>query len=332
MGPRAIVRQLLAGRSREPGPPAAAWAPANLALCKYWGKRDARLNLPVTASLSISLGPLGTNTEVRAAPDARDDVSLNDRRLSPADPFCQRLSAFLDLFRPRGLGFRIATANTMPTGAGVASSASGFAALTLALNDFFGWELDRRRLSILARLGSGSACRSLYDGFVLWRTGRRPDGLDSVAVPLAARWPDLRVGLVLVTAAPKPVSSRAAMAHTVRTAVAYRAWPARAAADLRALRRAIAARDFARFGAVAESNALAMHGLLLDARPPALYWQPGTVAAIRRVWALRADGVPVYLTIDAGPNVKLLFPTGASRAIRRAFPAVRIVSPFAGLT
>jgi diphosphomevalonate decarboxylase len=169
-----IVAQILNGRGRAPAAGGYAFAPSNIALCKYWGKRDEELNLPVTASLSISLGRLGSTTKLSLRPDS-DVVRLDKKELAPDSPFARRIGAFLDLFRrDAGMYFEVEAVNTIPTAAGFASSASGFAALVTALDELFGWELDKRELSILARLGSGSACRSLHHGFVEWRAGTRP--------------------------------------------------------------------------------------------------------------------------------------------------------------
>ncbi len=324
---REVVNRLLAGRPQTPGNRANAFAPANIALGKYWGKRDAELNLPLSSSLSVSLGRLGTQTEITPL-NGHDEVFLNGEPVPADDTFARRSSEFLDLFRPPGTGFRVRTQNSLPTAAGLASSASGFAALALALDELFGWGLTPRELSILARLGSGSACRSVCEGFVLWHAGERKDGLDSFAEALPERWPELRLGLLEINAAAKPLDSRTAMARTVATSALYEAWPVQAQRDLAALRRAIAAKDFEQLGQAAENNALAMHGAMLGARPPILYWQPATVEAIHQVWQLRAEGQKVYLTIDAGPNLVLLFLEGDAEILSRSFPQLEVVTPF----
>ncbi len=318
-----IIRQLLAGRSREPGAQGAAYAPANIALCKYWGKRDEELNLPVTSSLSLSLGSLGAHTEVSAC-DGPDRVQLDGRELPPDSPFAKRLSAYLDLFRENH-GFDVRTESSVPVAAGLASSASGFAALVLALNDLYGWELDRTALSILARLGSGSACRSIFQGFVEWHAGSRPDGMDSYAEPLQAEWPDLRLGLLELSTAEKAVGSRAGMKNTVETSALYSAWPEKVADDLLDLHTAIKERDFERLGRAAESNALSMHATMFSAWPPLCYWLPESVHAMRAIWRLRNDGLPLYFTMDAGPNLKLLFLDADRARVASHFPAMRVV-------
>ena len=206
---RQVVRRMLAGRGFQAQGPVAVYAPANIALVKYWGKRDEALNLPVTGSLSISLGPLGSHVELARAAGAADAVWLNGKELPADSSFARRASAYLDLFRPAAdFFFALQARNTVPTAAGFASSASGFAALAKAADALFGWGLAPRELSILARLGSGSAARSLADGFVEWHAGTTADGMDSYAERLDAEWPELRVGAVVLCAAEKPVGSR----------------------------------------------------------------------------------------------------------------------------
>lgn len=324
-----IVEQVLRDRQTSVAAEAAAYAPANIALCKYWGKRNDELNLPVTSSLSVSLGKLGSKARFTIAGD-RDAVSLNGQPVDASHPFAKRLFAFLDLFRPDpGAHFQVHAENTIPTAAGFASSASGFAAVVLALNRLFGWKLDQRSLSILARLGSGSASRSVYDGFVEWHAGTAEDGMDSYAEPLPDTWPAFRMGLLVISRMEKPIGSRAAMKHTMETSPLYAAWPGKVAADLADIKAAIRAKDFDRLGRAAESNAMTMHATMISAWPPVIYWLAESITEMRRVAALRHKGVPVYLTMDAGPNIKLLFLDKDTEAVQHTFPAMQVVTPFA---
>ena len=324
-----IVDQVLRGRKISVAAEATAYAPANIALCKYWGKRNDELNLPVTSSLSVSLGKLGSKARFAIGGD-RDAVSLNGQPVDPSLPFARRLFAFLDLFRPApDAHFQVHAENTIPTAAGFASSASGFAAVVLALNKLFGWQLDQRSLSILARLGSGSASRSVYDGFVEWHAGTAENGMDSFAEPLTDTWPAFRMGLLVVSSMEKPIGSRAAMKHTVETSPLYASWPGKVATDLADIKAAIRAKDFDRLGRTAESNAMTMHATMIAAWPPVIYWLAESITEMRRVASLRHKGVPVYLTMDAGPNIKLLFLDKDTEAVQHAFPAMQIIAPFA---
>ena len=329
MSARQVVQRILAGREFKAQGTAAVYAPANIALVKYWGKRDEALNLPVTGSLSISLGPLGSHVELAPGQGGTDAIWLNGKPLAADSSFAKRARAFFDLFRPApDFVFELKARNTVPTAAGFASSASGFAALAKAADALFGWGLATKELSILARLGSGSAARSLAEGFVEWQAGTAADGMDSYAVRLNTVWPELRVGAVVLCAAEKPVGSREGMKRSVETCEFYREWPGRVAQDLAALKAAIAKKDFAALGTVAEGNALAMHALMAATRPPIVYALPETVAAMRTIWAVRAAGLPLWFTMDAGPNVKLLFEARNEARVRELFPGVEVVAPF----
>jgi len=322
------VQQIVAGRCTPVVDSASVYAPANIALVKYWGKRDETLNLPVTGSLSISLGPLGSHVELSQAEGA-DQIWLNEKPLPADSSFVRRASAYFDLFRPSAdFFFDLKARNTVPTAAGFASSASGFAALAKALDGLFGWALSIRELSILARLGSGSAARSLEDGFVEWHAGKAEDGMDSFASRLDTEWPDLRVGAVVLCSDEKPIGSREGMRRSVETCEFYREWPGRVAADLAALKKAIAEKKFSALGEIAEGNALAMHALMMATRPPIVYALPETLAAMRQIWAARAEGLALWFTMDAGPNVKLLFEARDEAQVRELFPSVEVVAPF----
>lgn len=305
------------------------FAPSNIALCKYWGKRDAQLNLPINPSLSVSLAHLGTRTRVEPIDGPIDDIWLNGLQMRADTLFAKRLSGFIDLFRQTTRqSFRVETRNNIPTAAGLASSASGFAALTLAMNETLQLELERPALSMLARLGSGSACRSVYEGFVEWHMGHRDDGADSHAHPIDEQWQGLAIGLIKVDEGVKAVDSRSGMARTVESCHLYQSWPLQANTDLMKLHQAIVDRDFTLLGSTAEQNALSMHATMIASWPPLVYWQPDSVAAMQRIWALRQQGLEIYFTMDAGPNLKLLFQQHDATEVLAHFPDLEIVLPF----
>lgn len=307
---------------------ARAFAATNIALCKYWGKRNAELNLPVTDSLSISLGNLGASTEIRL--HDRDQVLLNGSEVARNSLFYMRLIEFIDLFRPTpDLKFHIATDTNIPIAAGLASSACGFAATIKALDQLFSWNLSNQQLSILARLGSGSACRSIFEGFVLWNAGIAKDGMDSYAESLEYTWPELHVGILMVDTRQKSISSRDAMQATVETCPFYHAWPAIVAQAISATEEALETRDFWALGTVAEANALAMHALMLSTTPPIIYSQAATLELMHQVWRARAEGLAVFFTQDAGPNLKILFLQKDASKVQELFSAVHVVQPFA---
>ena len=324
------IDHLLKHQSRKPlKPQGCAFAPINIALCKYWGKRDVTLNLPLTSSLSIALPQLGTRTTVSVIAGTADQVILNGERCSPESVFAQKITAFLDIFRPEEKWHLLVdTVSDVPVAAGLASSASGFAALVLALADICAWTVDKQTLSLIARLGSGSACRSLWTGFVYWEAGHLENGMDSYAYPLGHDFPDLRIGLLIFHQEAKPLSSRVAMQQTVETSSLYQSWPQQVSASLTAIQTAIEKQDFEGLGAASEHNALSMHATMLSAWPPISYSTPETLIAMQRIWALRRVGLPLYFTQDAGPHLKLLFMAKNQAEILTHFPSLQVIAPF----
>ncbi|GIW44535.1 MAG: diphosphomevalonate decarboxylase [Candidatus Binatia bacterium] len=286
---------------------ARAVAHPNVALVKYWGKRDPQLNLPSVGSISLTLGGLETEVTVEPTKAGADEYWSNGHRVT-GEPF-RNISSFLRIFRDLfGLGehLKVVSRSNFPVAAGLASSASTYAALTLALATYYRLDVSAQELSVLARRGSGSACRSLWGGFVEWYPGERPDGKDSYAAPLPwpASWP-IAVVVAITDPQPKATASRSGMQRAL-TSPFFRAWVASQEEDLNEARQAIALGDLERLGTVAERNCLKMHAVALSGDPPLCYWRPGTIAAMETVRALRASGIPAYFTIDAGPQVKVL--------------------------
>ncbi len=308
---------------------ATAYAPSNIALIKYWGKRDDLLNLPLTDSLSLSLGSLGTTTSVKFS--SQDSVILNHQKLSPDSLFSQRLFKFLEPFRFQNnknkikIKFEIITENSIPTAAGLASSASGYAALVKALNQLFKFNWDNQTLSIAARLGSGSACRSIFNtGFVHWHAGVRSDGMDSFAEKIAEPWSDLSLGIILIDSSEKKISSREAMKITRETSKKFQTWPAQVKQDLENLLNTVRNHDFLNLGKIAENNALEMHATLEDSQPSFSFCTPETLKTRQKIWELRADGLPIFFTQDAGPNLKLIYLKQDQEILKNLFPKLLI--------
>src|SRR5213594_3133875 len=302
---------------------ATARANVNVALVKYWGKRDRALNLPATGSISLTLDGLSVEASVAFGGGEADRVEIDG--VEAAGREASRVTRFLDLVRAAAGRRERATVvmrSTVPRGIGLASSAAAFAALALAASRAAGLALDPSGLSALARRGSGSAARSIFGGFVEWHRGERADGVDSFAEPLAPidHW-DLRTVVAVTSTAPKAVSSRDGMLRTAASPF-YPAWVAGAEADLAEARAAIRARDLEALGLVAEHSALEMHAVGMWARPPLLYWRGATVDCLDRVWKLRAEGTPAFATIDAGPQVKVLCAPGDARRVAEALRAV----------
>lgn len=292
-----------------------AVAHPNIALIKYWGKRDEKLILPTSDSLSMTLDVYPTTTRVRLSDAGADVVRIGE---APAlgEPYA-RVARFLDLVRElsgRAEHAIVHTCNTVPTAAGLASSAAGFAALATAAAAAYGLELDATALSRLARRGSGSASRSIFGGFAVWRAGTGLSDLDSYAEPIDRGDLDPALVVAVVDAGPKTTSSRTAMRHTVQTSPLYWGWVASSMADLADMRGCLERGDLCGAGEIAERNALGMHATMLAARPAVRYLSAASLTVIDTVVELRAAGVGAYVTADAGPNVKV-FCSGDEAAV-----------------
>lgn len=288
---------------------ATAKANTNIALIKYWGKRDEKLFLPMNSSISITLNNFYTITTVEFKEELKKDNLIWDHAPG-SDREIIKISAFLDIIRKEAgmrLYANVITENHVPVAAGFASSASGYAALAAAATMALGFHLSPEELSKIARQGSGSACRSIYGGFVEWQKGSLEDGSDSYARQILDEnsW-NLTILSVMVTAGQKKVSSREGMKRTVETSPFYKGWLDTVDKDMEAAKKAIMNKDFVSLGEVLERNALKMHATMLGAKPPIIYWESGTLEVMHRIQDLRQEGIPVYFTIDAGPNVKVL--------------------------
>lgn len=290
-----------------------ATAHPNIALVKYWGKRDAALNLPAVGSLSITLDLLETTTRLRIDDDLDQDrfvlngAALAGRELEKVQGLARRMWRGTEQ-RPR---LDVESSNNFPTAAGLASSASGFAALVYGLNVILQSDLSDAEISVFARQGSGSAPRSLIGGFALMAKGERDDGQDAIARPLmsASEWP-LEVVVAITSTEKKSTSSTQGMELTRSTSPWYGSWVDGQEDDLAEAAAAIKTRDFERLADVSEFSCLKMHGLMMAARPGLMYWNATTLACLHAIRDLRAQGTGVFFTVDAGPQVKAICAPG----------------------
>ena len=277
-----------------------AIAPANIAFIKYWGKADEALRLPLNPSISMNLSACITTTTVEFSPDfTEDEIKLLDGEFS-ADEIKRTIKS-LELIRTKAnknYFARVTTKNTFPKGAGAAASASGFAALTVAGFAALGVNLSEKELTSFARLGSGSACRSIPDGFVQWNN----EFAYSIHPP--EYW-DLRDILVIVDAHMKKVSTTEGM-KTVQTSPFLASRLAALPERIARLKDAMQKKNFGTFGEIIEEECLDMHHVMQTQTPPLFYWNDTTKIVIDKVKNWRKDGLPVYFTIDAGPNVHLI--------------------------
>ncbi len=281
-----------------------AIAHSNIALAKYWGKRDQRLNLPDVPSLSLTLAGLTTSTFVRFDPELRADLLvLNGATVH--GPATAKALGLLDRVR-RAAGFdyraRIESSNDFPTASGLASSASGFAALARAAVAAAGLDWSERALSDLARSASVSAARSVFGGFVTLEAG----GHFAEPLEVSDEAERLRMVIAVTEKGPKPVSSTSGMLHTRETSPYYAAWRDAAPQVYQELRAALVEGELDKAGTLMEHSALAMHATMFAARPAIIYFNAATWSAIQAVRELREAGAFAYFTIDAGPHVKVL--------------------------
>ena len=294
---------------------ATALAHPNIAFIKYWGNRDDQLRLPVNGSLSMNLDGLHTRTTVCFdGVLEHDQLAINGRDVGGSG--LGRVSAILDEVRAAA-GFRlrgaVSSENNFPTGAGIASSAAAFAALSVAATKAAGLAWSEAQLSRLARHGSGSACRSIPSGFVEWMMGTSDD--DSVAVSIAPpeHWA-LTDCVAVVSAGHKAIGSTEGHA-LAPTSSLQAARVADAPRRLDVCRRAILARDFEAFGEIIELDSNIMHAVMMTSHPALFYWQPATLTVMNAVREWRAAGIAAAYTIDAGPNVHVLCPQAQAASI-----------------
>ncbi|HEY8021518.1 MAG TPA: diphosphomevalonate decarboxylase [Thermoanaerobaculia bacterium] len=291
-------------------------APANIAFIKYWGARDLERAVPLNPSISMTLETCATRCTVELLPDgAKDEIWLSeaDRGFrSPPHEFQERMAQQLDRIRAWAksrAAFRVATKNGFPTAGGLASSAAGFAALTLAAAGALGrGDAPAAELSRLARAsGSGSAARSVFGGYVEWPAANQSSKDDDpAAAPIAAadHW-DLCDVIAVVEIGPKVVSSLEGHRRAPTSpyfAQRQELLPGR----LERVRRAIKERDLSALGPVLEEEAIDLHLIAMSSRPPIFYWSPGTVGVLRAVRELRQEGLAAYATMDAGANVHVI--------------------------
>lgn len=301
---------------------ATARAHPNIAFIKYWGNADDNLRLPANPSLSMNLDGLYTQTTVTWLFEPNADRLILNRQPDTGTAF-RRVSAFLNILRARlniTGSAQIESFNNFPMGAGIASSASSFAALTLAAVSAAGIQLSERALSTLARLGSGSAARSIPGGFVEWFTGQSHD--ESFAESLAPpdHW-DLVDIIAVVSSEHKTVVSQEGH-RSANTSDLQAARVAGAAERLAACKTAILSRDFKRFAEVVEHDSNLMHAVMMTSRPPLFYWLPPTLEVMARVRQWRADGLKVCYTLDAGPNIHCICVKNDAEQVRQELSAL----------
>ncbi len=317
----------------------AARARANIALAKYWGKSDIPLNLPAVPSISLTLDGLVTETTVRFVDGLDADRATLDGR-DASEKEMVRIRELLDRVRAKAkldLRAEVASGNRFPTAAGLASSASGFAALAAAASHAAGLAPSAKGLSAMARQSSASAARSIYGGFSELPAGK-PGNARLAAKPLfdAAYW-DVRIVVAVTAKGPKKVGSTEGMERSRKTSPLYEAWVQQAPKLTKVIRKALREKNLDALGATMEQSTFAFHACALSARPGIRYWQPATMSALGAVESLRERGISAWATMDAGPHVKVLCHAADARKVQRALAgaegvqSTKTLKPGAGL-
>ncbi|KAK5697149.1 diphosphomevalonate decarboxylase [Elasticomyces elasticus] len=323
---------------------ASTFAPVNIAVIKYWGKRDTKLNLPTNSSLSVTLSQDDLRTHTTASCSASftsETLTLNDspqdisgartqaclrelrslrQQIETADPSAPKLST---------MNLKIISQNNFPTAAGLASSAAGFAALVRSIANLYALPSTPTELSQIARQGSGSACRSLFGGYVAWNQGTQPDGRDSVAYSVAeqSHWPEMRALILVASAEKKDVSSTSGMQATVTTSSLFQHRVENVVPErMEAMERAVRERDFSGFADLTMKDSNNFHATCLDTSPPILYLNDTSRAAIRICNAINSsaeDGKPICAyTFDAGPNAVIYYLAEHTDAVAGVFKGI----------
>jgi diphosphomevalonate decarboxylase len=316
------LREQAAGERR-----ATALAHPNIAFIKYWGNENDALRLPSNSSLSMNLGSLHTITTVTFDESlTADELVINNEPVT--GPALARVTTHLDLVRAQAglkIPARVESESNFPMGSGIASSASAFAALSVASAAAAGLLLDEAAFSRLARRGSGSASRSIPAGYCQWVTGNDETSVaTSIAPP--GYW-DLRDVIIIASQTHKSVGSSDGH-RLAKTASLQAARVVGAETRLKTCREALLARDLSAMGPVIEEDAVMMHAVMMSSRPPLYYWNTVTMDLIQATQQWRAGGLPVYFTIDAGPNVHLICEVAHAEAVEteaRKIPGVKNV-------
>lgn len=279
-----------------------AKAHANIAIIKYWGKKNEELKIPWNSSISFTLDAFFTTTSFQ--PYDKDTFILNGEIQDEIET--RKVFEVVNIFRKDNAGILIKSNNSMPTAAGLSSSSSGLAALVICANSYFKTGYSDSELSRIARLGSGSACRSLYGPFAIWKSS--DNDKDAIAYPVQCEL-DLSMAIVVLSDKKKTILSRNGMKNCVETSSLFPTWVKQANKDAEEMLLHIKNKNFSKMGELMERNTLLMHETTKYANPPFTYLKPETFECITFVKKIRANGIPAYFTMDAGPNVKILCET-----------------------
>lgn len=285
-------------------------ANANIALTKYWGKKNDELKTPWNSNTSVTLEGLETTTTVEFSENYKEDkFILDEKEYKVGQEEYTEVKEHLDIIRKKAnsnLYAKVVSKNDFPTAAGFASSASGLAALTFAATKAIGLELDTKELSIIARMGSGSASRSLIDGFAIWHSSETSEGSFAQQIAPKEHWLEFRILGCVISKKQKKIKSRAGMSQSVKTSPIFQNWYTTAEKDAQKMVELIKEKNFEELGKLAQDNCILMHACAMTTRPSIFYWQAATLEVIHKILELQDLGHKVYFTIDGGPQVKVI--------------------------
>lgn len=288
--------------------PATAIVSTDIALIKYWGKKDPILRLPENGSISLKLKGLTTTTTVKFDPNLKNDVVVVDEKIQDPDSRTfKRVTKHLDRIRKIAdfsIFAEVNSTNLFPKGTGLSSSGSGMAALTLAGCKAAGLNLSERKLSILARQASGTACRCVCGGFVEWKDGEKSEDSYSESIYPASHW-DIRDVVAVISEGEKTISSTEGHALAGSSPL-FEGRQKHINNKIKKIKKHIDNKDFIAFGELVEAEALEFHSILLTSTPPLIFWLPGTVAVMHEVRKLRSEGILCYFTLNTGFNIHVL--------------------------
>ena len=284
---------------------ATAVAPSNIAFIKYWGKKNEDLRLPENGSISINLSNLLTTTTVEFNPDLKKNLIIINGEKEENEG--SRVVKHLDRIRKLAkIKYRakVVSKNNFPTGTGLSSSASGFAALTLAASNAAGLNLSEKELSILARLGSGSACRSIPDGFVEWLGGETNETSYSVSLYPPEYW-DI-VDIIAIVSKNKKEKPTTEGQKLAKSSPFFPVRLLKIKERIKLIKKYLKEKNFPLFGELVEQEALELHAIMLTSTPPLIYWLPATISVMHAVQKWRNEGLEVYFTVNTGQNIHIL--------------------------
>lgn len=281
-------------------------SPANIAFIKYWGKVNSKINIPFNDSISMNLSNCLTKTTVEFSESfKKDTVFINGEEVKGDKK--DRVVKIIDLIRKKAkikTYVRVESENNFPTGAGIASSASGFSALALAGSMASGLSLSEKELSSLARMGSGSACRSIPDGFTYWKKGKSDSSSYAYEIAKPNFW-DLRDIIAVTLEGGKKTSSTEGH-ELAKTSPYFEKRVREVGKRTKKLKKALLSKNFEEFGRILEEEAVDLHVMAMTSHPPVFYWNSGTLSVMHKIFELREKGILCFFTMDAGPNVHII--------------------------